>query len=158
LHLQQSVVLEEIVMATTLADTGRLLVDEHDAEMARGVLSALEGPAGFLSVGRTDSPSQPLPREIGVLIQDVLHAVASGASVSISTIPREVTTSTAAAMLGISRPTLMKLINDGAIAAHKVGSHTRLMSDDVAAVRKARRDRERAAFAALLEAEAEADG
>lgn len=144
-------------MATTLVDPGRLLVDEQDARLARDVLSTLDGPAGFLSVGRTDLPSQPLPLEIGRLIQEVLRGVASGASMSIATIPREVTTSTAAAMLGISRPTLMKLIKDGTIPAHKVGSHTRLLSEDVMAARKARRARERAAFAALLEAEAEAD-
>lgn len=144
-------------MATTLVDTGRLLVDERDAELARTVLAALDGPAGTLSVERASAPSQPLPREIGLLIQDVLRAVAAGASVSISTLPREVTTSTAAAMLGISRPTLMKLIKEGTIPAHKVGSHTRLTADDVLVARRARRARERTAFAALLEAEGETD-
>lgn len=140
-------------MATPLADAGRLLVDERDAHMARDVLGTLEGPSGFLSVGRVDSNTEPLPREIGILLQDVLRAVASGRSVSISTIPREVTTSTAAAMLGISRPTLMKLVSEGQIAAHKVGTHTRLLADDVLEAKKSRRARERAAFQALLAVE-----
>ena len=72
---------------------------------------------------------------------------------TVSAIPQEVTTSTAAAMLGISRPTLMKLVTDGAIPAHKVGTHTRLLSGDVLEVKRARRERERAAFAELLELE-----
>lgn len=140
-------------MATSRADAHRLLVDERDATMARDVLGALEGPAGFLSVGRSESAAQPLPRQIGVLLQDVLRAVATGRTVSITTIPHEVTTSTAAAMLGISRPTLMKLVRDGQIPAHKVGTHTRLRAEDVVEARKARRARERAAFEALLELE-----
>ena len=140
-------------MATPLADGARLLVDERDAEMARGVLSTLDGPTGYLSVGRVDADAQPLPREVGVLLQEVLSAVAAGSSITLTTIPREVTTSTAAAMLGISRPTLMKLVDAGSIPSHKVGSHTRLLASDVLTAKKARRARERAAFAALLEAE-----
>lgn len=142
-------------MATPLADAGRLLVDERDASLARDVLGTLDDPSGFLSVGRSQAVAQPLPREIGVLLQDVLRAIASGRSMSITTIPREVTTSTAAAMLGISRPTLMKLIHDGRIPAHKVGTHTRLLAEDVLEVRKARRARERAAFEELLAIEAD---
>lgn len=140
-------------MATHIPSTTRLLADAHDADLARGVLGTLDGPDGYLAVGRTDTGSQPLPREVGVLLQQVLHAVASGATVTVSAVPSEVTTSTAAAMLGVSRPTLMKLVTSGAIPAHKVGTHTRLHRDDVLAARRARRERERAAFAALLELE-----
>ena len=131
----------------------RLLTDAHDASLARDVLDTLDGPDGFLSVGRPDLPQEPLPREVGELLQQVLKAVASGSTVTVTTVPEEVTTSTAAAMLGISRPTLMKLVNNGEIPAHKVGTHTRLRTDDVVAARRARRQRERAAFAALLELE-----
>jgi excisionase family DNA binding protein len=55
--------------------------------------------------------------------------------------------------VAVSRPTLMKMIGDGAIPAHRVGSHHRLRSDDVFAALRARRARERAAFADLLELE-----
>ncbi|MCR6689072.1 helix-turn-helix domain-containing protein [Cellulomonas sp.] len=140
-------------MATHVAARRDLMTDERDAELAQRVLASLAGPEGFLSVERTDSAPQPLPRETGRLLQEVLHAVATGATVTVTTTPREVTTSTAAAMLGISRPTLMKLIKDGSIPAHKVGTHTRLLCEDVLVAKRARRARERAAFAALLEAE-----
>jgi len=140
-------------MATAVGPQGRLVTNEHDAALARNVLRSLEGPLGYLSVERPDVAAQPLPPELGQLLQQVLQAVASGSTVTVTTTPREVTTSTAAAMLGISRPTLMKMIGDGGIPAHKVGTHTRLLSEDVIAAKKARRARERAAFAALLEAE-----
>ncbi|KMM45065.1 hypothetical protein CWIS_12875 [Cellulomonas sp. A375-1] len=116
-------------------------------------MTSLEGPDGFLVVERADTAAQPLPRETGRLLQEVLRSVATGSTITITTTPREVTTSAAAAMLGISRPTLMKLIKDGSIPAHKVGTHTRLLSADVLEAKRARRARERAAFAALLELE-----
>ena len=88
-----------------------------------------------------------------MLLQTVLQAMASGATITVMTTPAEITTSTAAAMLGVSRPTVIKMIRDGALPAHKVGSHTRLLTDDVVVAKRARRERERAAFAALLETE-----
>ncbi|WP_052748356.1 helix-turn-helix domain-containing protein [Cellulomonas sp. FA1] len=138
-------------MATATSPT-RLFTHERDADLARDVLGTLEGPEGYLSVGRGDT-AQPLPRDVGVLLQQVLEAIASGATVTVTATPSEITTSTAAAMLGVSRPTLMKMIARGDVAAHKVGTHTRLRTEDVLAARSARRRRERAAFAALLEAE-----
>ena len=93
----------------------------------------------------------PLPRDVGIVLQSVLQAMADGRTVTIGTIPEIVTTSTAASMLGISRPTLMKMMKDGEIQAHKVGSHHRLRAEDVLAARRARRARERAAFDQLRE-------
>lgn len=59
----------------------------------------------------------------------------------------------AARILGVSRPTLMKMIGSGVVASHMVGSHHRLLAEDVYAVLRARRDRERAAFSELMELE-----
>jgi len=140
-------------MSTQVPATSRLLTNDRDAEMARVVLGDLVGPTGRLSVGRVGADTTELPREIGLILQEVLRAVATGSSVTVTSIPNELTTSSAAAMLGISRPTLMKLVADGRLPAHRVGSHTRLASEDVVAFRKARRSRERAAFAELLDLE-----
>ncbi len=142
-------------MATAVTPN-RLLASERESELARTALQSLQGPKGYLalgSAGAADAAAQPLPRELGVLLQEVLQAVAAGSTVTVVTTPSVVTTSTAAAMLGISRPTLMKMVREGDIAAHKVGTHTRLLAEDVLEFKRARRARERAAFEALLEAE-----
>ena len=78
--------------------------------------------------------------------------MARGGAVTITSLPKEMTTTTAAAVLGVSRPTLMAMIREGRIPAHRVGSHHRLLADDVFAERSARRARERAAFVDLQEA------
>lgn len=83
--------------------------------------------------------------------------MARGGTVTIGAVPEVLTTSAAAGILGISRPTLMKMINEGAIPSHMVGTHHRLRVDDVFAALFARRARERAAFAEHMELEGDED-
>ena len=56
---------------------------------------------------------------------------------------------TAAEMLDISRPTLMKLVKDGVLPAYKVGSHTRLHAKDVITYRDRVRREQLAALSEL---------
>jgi excisionase family DNA binding protein len=100
-------------------------------------------------VGKNDERSTPMPRELGVLPQQVLGAIGAGSTLTVSAIPAELTTSASANLIGVSRPTLMKMISAGELPAHKVGSHTRLLSSNVFDFLRARRERQRAAFDAL---------
>lgn len=93
----------------------------------------------------------PIPPALADLMQAVISGVSRGATVTIQSVPREVTTTTAAKMLGISRPTLMKLIADRKLPAHKVGTHTRLLTTEVNAFRERQRDEQRRAFSELRE-------
>lgn len=129
----------------------------RDARLARDVLEQLEGSEGALAVERDGRPVLEVPPEIGKLLQQVLDVVARGGTVTIGSVPQVLTTSTAAGILGISRPTLMKMLNEGTIPSHMVGTHHRLKADDVFAALRARRARERAAFAELMELEGDED-
>ncbi len=71
------------------------------------------------------------PEELSSILSTVVRIIADGGTVTIGSTPPEVTTTTAASMLGVSRPTLMKLIRAGELSAYKVGTHTRLKSADV---------------------------
>lgn len=135
----------------TTSPTERILTSETAANQARVALTDLNGAEGTLCVERRGQHTQPLPPETGRILQQVLEAIAQGHTVTVGAMPEEISTSTAADVLGVSRPTLMKMIRAGEIAAHKVGTHHRLASDDVYAARKARRSRERAAFERLRE-------
>ena len=53
--------------------------------------------------------------------------------------PKELTTTAAAKLLGVSRPTLMKWVGEGRLASHKVGRHTRFESEDVLRLKEQRR-------------------
>jgi len=87
----------------------------------------------------------------------VLHEVADGHSVTVGSVPPELTTTVAAEQLGVSRTTLMKLIRDGELASHKVGTHTRVKTADVADLRAKRVRAQREALEELLKLEDEFD-
>lgn len=95
--------------------------------------------------------------EIGPDIQEIIHQViavlADGGSVTIGGMPDVITTTTAAGLLGMSRPTLMKLVRSGELSSVQVGRHTRLKRDDVLAFRRQRLEHQRDALNELLELE-----
>lgn len=140
-------------MSTLVPNSGRLLTSDREAQLAQGLVDRLTVERGSLHLSSGDAPAQPLPDEIADLLGQVLAAVASGRTLTISAIPEELTTSSAAALLGVSRPTLMKMIDAEQIPTHKVGSHVRLRTSDVIRAKRDRRAREREAFAALMDAE-----
>ncbi|MEE9964539.1 MAG: excisionase family DNA-binding protein [Propionicimonas sp.] len=140
-------------MAIISGNDSRVMTSAHESDLARSVLRDLEGEAGVLTVEQDGQRRAPLPPEIGRVLQHVISVMARGGSVTVSSVPNELTTTLAAEILGVSRPTLMKMVADGRLASHRVGSHHRLFAEDVFAELRARRARERAAFAALLELE-----
>lgn len=128
--------------ATLLARSGALseqvLFDDKVQEEAREVIAEahdrkLIGIALELEDGSTIS----LPHELSQALVFALHGMTQG-NLTMRAMPEELTTSTAAGILGISRPTLMKLIAEGEMPATKVGSHHRLNVHDVLALRDRR--------------------
>lgn len=118
-------------MSITISDRTVLMTSEEQRSAAE-YITALGGDASdFQTAG-----GQQLPPEINAVISKVLRAIREDLPISISTLPREVTTTTAASMLGITRPTLMKHVRNERIPAHMVGSHHRLFSRDVLAFRR----------------------
>lgn len=57
---------------------------------------------------------------------EVLEAVAEGETATVTRTPRELTTQQAADLLNVSRPTVVRLIDEGELPARKVGSHRRI--------------------------------
>jgi len=96
-----------------------------------------------------DGRQLPLSRSTSALLEAVLHVAAKGGRVTFTTLPSEMTTAAAAAWLGISRPTLMKLVREKEIPAYKVGSHTRIKSDDLMQFRDNRNLNQKKVFAEL---------
>ena len=100
--------------------------------------------------------SLELPAGAVVLLRDILDAMAEGRGVTLVPENAELTTVQAAEVLNVSRPFLIKLLDDRAIPHRKVGKHRRMRVDDVMAY-KARIDREREAVLDELAADAQAN-
>lgn len=117
--------------------------------------SAQIGQARELETQWSDQPehsSDPvtIPPELRKLLRQVVTAVARDKSVTIVTSPEEVTTTEAARELGISRPTLMKMIRSGEIPAHMVGTHHRIKHSDVVEARRRQVAKRRKALEELM--------
>jgi excisionase family DNA binding protein len=70
--------------------------------------------------------------------KQILQAMAQGDGVAVLPLDAELTTQQAADLLGVSRPSLIKLLEEGAIAFRTLGVHRRLKAADVFAYRKTR--------------------
>lgn len=99
---------------------------------------------------------QPLELPAGAvaLLMDILQTMASGRGVTIIPENAELTTVEAASILNVSRPFLIKLLEERVIPHRLVGKHRRILIDDVMAY-KQRIDEEREAVLAQLTAEAQ---
>ncbi|WP_328407218.1 helix-turn-helix domain-containing protein [Nocardia sp. NBC_00403] len=125
-------------------DKALVPIGSSEIQQARDVKALVERLVGSASTSKTvDVVVGPnadqhvrMPAELAKLVMQVVDLVSRGCTITVGSIPNEVTTTTAAQMLRVSRPTLMKLIKDGKIASHKVGSHARLYSKDVLAYRR----------------------
>lgn len=95
-----------------------------------------------------------LPAGAVVLLMEILEAMAAGRGVSIIPENAELTTVQAAKVLNVSRPFLIKLLEEEKIPYRKVGKHRRIRMEDVMAY-KAAIDQEREAVLDQLAAEAQ---
>jgi excisionase family DNA binding protein len=95
--------------------------------------------AGFDLVARgQDEERIPIPAALLELIGAALDEFAAGRSVTVAAHEEEVTTQEAADLLNISRPFLIRLLEEGAIPFRKVGTHRRIGLSDVLDYKQAR--------------------
>ncbi len=99
------------------------------AKRAREVVAeALRQGAGDAS-GTVRIEQTELPEPVVHLLMHILHDLSEGHAVAVHTIAdgeEEVTTSKAARILGMSRPTLIDLLEKGEIPYRLVGTHRRV--------------------------------
>lgn len=101
----------------------------------------------FLS-GTSPSDRVELPVELYRVLRQVVQALQDGLAVSIVPTTKTLTTQQAAELLGVSRPTVIRLLDDGRLPYERVGSHRRIQLGELLAFRKQRRAEQYAALEA----------
>ncbi len=118
--------------------------EARQASEAARALAAAMTPQGlpFAVTQDGDQTRVELPPALGQLVLDVMTHVARGEMVTFVPYGAILSTKEAADLLNVSRPFLVKLLENGEIPFHRVGSHRRIRADDVLAYNK-KRDSER---------------
>lgn len=144
-------------MTTQALEQQTHLPPEHTDQVA-SVLSFLEAhkarggvpaePQYFLS-GIDEGDQVELPAAVYRVLLQVVGAMNAGKAVTVAPQSQLLTTQQAAELLGVSRPTVVKLIDAGDLPAETPGTRRRMVKlHDLLAYRKKRRD---AQYRALLE-------
>ena len=162
LHLLRLLNSDKELKMNSLAHS-QLPPSPRDAVLARASSQLLSGYlkhkrplALHLKDAGPESPFE-LPARALVLLVDILDAMAAGRSVTVLPESAELTTVEAASVLHVSRPFLIKLLNEGAIPHRKVGKHRRIRLEDAMAY-KCAVDREREAVLDQLAQDAQHEG
>lgn len=99
---------------------------------------------------RSKESSIKIPAAAAHLLVQILDEMSRGNAVKLIPINSELTTQQAADLLNISRPTLIRLLKEGKIEFHKVGTHRRVPFKNAMAFKRQIDDERRAALAELV--------
>ncbi|CAA9569292.1 MAG: hypothetical protein AVDCRST_MAG88-2188 [uncultured Thermomicrobiales bacterium] len=125
-------------MAATI-ERDTVIPERDELHAYRRVVAAFERPDARL-VG-PEGAETAIPPGLAQLMRTAARLLAANQVVLVSALDRHLTTGQAADLLGVSRPTLVKLLEAGAIPHRRVGRHRRVDFADVLAYReRARRE------------------
>lgn len=116
----------------------------QEAQQAQAAVRALS--AGHLELSQ-------LPDIARQLLSRILDETARGHALSVVPVETALTTTQAAEYLNVSRPYLVRLLREGKLPFHRIGTHRRLRLSDLRAY-KERQEEE--SYAALAELQAQA--
>lgn len=107
-------------------------------ESGKKLAAHLGGSGGLRLEVKTGTASEELilpPSALRLLVR-VLTELGQGNAVTLTPLHAELTTQQAADLLNVSRPHLVKLLDEGTIASRKVGTHRRVKLEDVLAYKR----------------------
>jgi excisionase family DNA binding protein len=116
-------------------------------DQEKGAIAQLEQilslESSQLRLVTTNGEEIAIPESVYSVLGQVVRAMASGQAISIVRHNRELTTQEAANILNVSRPFLVKLLENGEIPHIKVGSHRRILFQDVMIYKEQRKVKRR---------------
>ncbi len=105
---------------------------EDDAKLANETKRILEprlsatSPLDFREMNPPQEPALKIPASAAHHLVQILDEMSRGNAVRLIPVHAEITTQEAADLLNVSRPTLIRLLNESKIEFHKVGTHRRI--------------------------------
>jgi excisionase family DNA binding protein len=135
---------------------GGVVFPPEDLDQMLDLARFLEGHSEPALLLGPDGEQVPLPEAVYRVLRQVAEAMREGNAISVAPTGLLLTTQEAADFLGVSRPTLVKLLEDGAIPFERPNRHRRVQLKDLIAFQERRRTERRATLNRLTEEASEA--
>jgi excisionase family DNA binding protein len=125
------------------------------AKVASRELSSLRAQTGEkvslrITEGNAESPTVEVPRAALRFLVEILARMADGQPVRLMPLHAELTTQEAADLLCVSRPYLIKILDEGKLPYRRVGTHRRLYVADVLRYKEEEQAKRRVALSELV--------
>lgn len=139
-----------------MGSTESVMLDSHaatkeTARVAQEALRALSTQPGARVTMHVGEREVIVPDDAVELLRAALGQLAEGHRVRVIVDDRELTTQEAADLLNLSRPHFIRLLEAGRLPFHTVGTHRRVLLDDVLAYKAERTAKREAAFQVLAD-------
>jgi excisionase family DNA binding protein len=108
----------------------------HELDELASLFTEGSGDAAMVA---PDGTLVHLPPAVYEVLAQVVVAMRAGRAITVAPLAQRLTTQESADLLGVSRPTLIKLLEDGRIPFEQPGRHRRIRLDDLLAYRDRRR-------------------
>lgn len=131
--------LKEQTYVPTSADASAL-AEIHDFLEAHQHAGKGEVTPRYILAGAEAGEQVEIPAEVYRILLQVIAAMSQGLAVTVMPQSQKLTTQQAAELLGVTRPTLVRLLDAGKIPFERAGTHRRLFLHDVLAYREQRRE------------------
>ena len=125
-------------MAATALRRDPVLPSATDAQLAKAtsralasIMPSLDEDLEIQILEGEDDQRVKLPTSAVRLLLDILEQMARGNAVTLIPVHAELTTQQAADVLNVSRPFVVKLIEEGKLPFRKVGAHRRIKFEDL---------------------------
>lgn len=125
-------------MATSIGATSMpITADERERAQLSEIERLIQGETAPKLVGEAGQQME-LPAPALALLRELVHQLARDQAVAVVATGKELTTQEAADILNVSRPYLIKLLEQGEIPFAMVGTHRRILVSDLLAYKRRR--------------------
>jgi excisionase family DNA binding protein len=147
------------LIAETSKETNTMATVEHEpitaTESEQPVLRKIERILRYSErepkLIAPDGEEIPLPASLSTVLQQIVSQLTHGNAVRVASIHEELTTQEAADILNVSRPYLIKLLEEGTIPFVKTGTHRRIRFSDLMEYKRYRDVERKRALAELVQ-------
>ncbi len=131
--------------------TEETVLPPDDIEALERVHAILSEPSRPVAISASGEEPTALPPALQDVLVHVVDAMRHGQAVTLAPRAQRLTTQEAADLLGISRPTLIKLLEDGKIPYETPGRHRRIKLVDLLTYQSLRSTQRQRALAEMTE-------